>query len=378
LSEGRAARLRRLAAIVFFGIVVIYGARHFTAITQAPQFQIHSDDTILLYRFAHWPRPVSPEDRYDYVHGLDHPALDRWVLGALLRIAGRMPATVPPEWDFTQSFEWNVEHGRVGPPATVQFVRAANAALMTIAAALMCLALMRAVTPAAGLVAGLFFIVHPSAMEVLWSLGPDALLWPLVAATLYLWVQFGATRAGAIAVGIAAGLATSTKLNGAVTVVAFCAWLLLKRRWRLAVLAGAVAFAVFVAVNPFLWSRGVLGVPKMFAEIISWRMERAALMAAHHPTYQNAPQMVRFFWLMGSWWPTLFLVLVSRRLWRLEPAVFWAASLAVLHGLTVNIPEKRYLYLIDAGLVLGIIAGYWPRRMAWPAYWRRVARRVAR
>jgi hypothetical protein len=251
----------------------------------------------------------------------------------------------------------------------VHFVRVVNAAFMIAAVGLIFAAFARAVSPLAGLLGGFYLALHPAFPTVMWSIGPDPLLWLFVTAALALWVRYGATSRGAIAVAIAGGLAASAKLDGALVVAGYCLWLLARRQPRRAVLSGAIALALFVLVNPILFSRGVLGVPGMLWNMFYWRGTRTAMMTLNYPAYAAAPRWYIPFYLMGSWWTLVPLLLVSPRLWRLEPAVFWAVVFAVGHIALVTVPEPRYTLYIDAGVALGLIAGYWPggllQRLAW-------------
>lgn len=367
--DGRQAS--RLMTLVLLAVVVFAAAQHFIGLAQNPLYQVHSDDLVWMYRFQHLPYAAAPGDDPEHTHGLDQPALERYVFHFLLKWTGRLPADKLPEWDYNQDFNWNVSQGRVAPPDAVHFVRVVNAAFMIAAAVLIFLALAKAVSPLAGFVGGLYFTVHPATVDVTWSIGSDPLLWMLMPAALLIWLYRGKSLGGAIAVGIVTGLAASAKINGGVVVVGYCAWVLLKRRPLLAVAAGTAALVTFVALNPVVFGRGILGVPASLNEILTWRHTRSLQMAAHYQGYADAPRWRLFYYLLGPWWPLLALILVSPRLWRLEPVVFWAAALTILHALTVTAPLPRYKLPIDAGLVLGVIAAYWPCELPvkWP--WRR-------
>jgi len=382
---------RRLFTLVLLGALALVAGRSFLAVADRSDYQVHSDDLTWMWRFVEKPRAAlpsqptdyravsylpgqgqAPQSDLDYIWGLDQPALERWVFHGLLHISGRFPETLPEKnWDYTHDLRWNVENGNVGPPDAVHFVRVVNAAFMILAVVLIFAALARAVSPLAGLIAGLYFVLHPSVTVTMWSIGPDPLLWLLMAAGLALWVWQGATWRGAVLVGVVGGLAASAKLNGALVIVGFCLWLVLKRRPLLALLAGVLALAVFVVVNPILFSRGVTGLPGMLWEMARWRSVRTGMMMQGYPAFAAAPRWYIPFYLLGAWWALVPLLVVSQRLWRFEPAVFWAATLAIGHLALVTVPEPRYTLLIEAVLVTGLIAGYWPKRLEIPAAWRR-------
>jgi len=395
----RMAQLRRLWTLLLLFLLVWAAGQRFLGVAQDPQYAVHSDDLLWMWRFARLPRAALPTrnvdysrleyphsaglpaaDR-DYVHGIDQSALERWIFHYLLAWTGKLPRDLPDiQWDYERDYAWNLAQGNVAPPDAVRFVRVVNAAFMIGAVILAFAAIARAATPLAGLVAGAYMVLHSAIVDILWSIGSDPLLWLCLAAALLLWVFFGASLRGAILVGLAGGLAASAKINGSVIVLGYVLWLAFKNRTRLALLAGAVALAVFVLINPILFSRGVFGVPWMLWEMLSWRASRAELFAAHYRAYAGAPQWKVVFYLLGSWWPLLPLLLLSRRFWRLDPAVFWATALVIGHAATVTAPVARYTFPLQAGLVLGLLAAYWPARVPFVRSvflraWKRLLRR---
>ena len=354
----------------------------------APAFQIHSDDLIWMWRFKNLPRPSlptrdteyikmkylpgagTPYDDLSYIHGLDQPALERWVCHFLLKVSGRMPESLPQkDWDYDRDFNWNVTQGNVAPPDSVRLVRVANAAFMILAAACLFLALARAVSPLAGLVGSLYLVFHPSLIDVMWSIGSDPLLWLCMCAALLCWTLFEDSRTGLILVSLLGGLAASAKVNGAFIVVGYAVWLALRRKYLYAVLAAAIGLLTFIICNPIVFSRGIFGVPVMLWEFLHWRTVRSSMIAAHYPAFAEAGRWRVMFYLLGVWWPLLPLLIVSRRLWKLDAPVFWAFTLAVGHLLTVSAPLPRYTIAIQEGLALGLIAAYWPKR---PLAWKRL------
>jgi len=391
-DAGRGEWRRYLSIFWTLGLLaaVIFLANwHFYGIAEHPVFDIHSDDVLFLERFMVKPSIVrvepdmpiarmgevpgrggQPRELRLYWHGIDHPALERWVFHYLLKWAGRMPENLPVEpWDYSQSADWNIDRGHVAPPGARRFVRVTNAAFMVAAAALIFVAAARAVTPLAGFLCAAAFIDPLNALghtvEIAWSLGPDPLLWLMMAATLVSWVYLEDSRHGALVTGLAAGLAASTKLNGAFLVIAFVGWLLYKRRWRRALAAGAAAFAVFVLVNPVVWSRGVAGFPRVLWDFVAWGRMRAPAYAAAFAELAGkgwlgarAVILARPLWL---WIILIIALLASKRLRRLEPLVLWAAVIAMAHLLTVPAPAPRYVFPIHAGLIIGVVAAYWPR-----------------
>ena len=233
-------------------LVVAWAAReHFFGIATHPDYDIHSDDVLIIERLKRPPSAAAPTGGFaldqleiplrgdepvanrEYQAGIDHPSLERWLFHYLLSWSGRMPEELPrEEWDYEKSMKWNIDRGIVAPPAARRFVRAVNALFMVLAAIFFYLAVMRSIAPAAGLIVALLFISHGSTFEVCWSLGQDPLLWMIMAAALLLWGCMGVSLKGALWMGIMSGLAASTKLNGAFLTIAFCAWLLCHRKWR--------------------------------------------------------------------------------------------------------------------------------------------------
>ena len=278
------ARLRRMLALILLALIVYAAAEHFAGLAQEPMYQIHSDDLIWIYRFEHLPYAAAPGDEPERTHGIDQGGLERYVFHYLLSWSGKMPSGPLPTWDYDKDFNWNVAQGRVAPPEAVHFVRVANAGFMIVAAALIFIALAWAVHPLAGLVGALFFIGDPGSVEVIWSIGSDPLFWMLSTAVLALWVFLPMSLASAIVIGVAAGLATSAKINAAAVLVAYCLWLLLKRRYLFSGVALAAGIVVFVATNPVLFGSGVLGVP---ATLQRNARVAAAARGAHGPALSD-------------------------------------------------------------------------------------------
>ena len=370
--------------------LVIYTANsHFYGIAEHPYFDVHSDDVLYIERFMLKPAPAAidrdmpvaraaerperggePRELRLYWHGIEHPALERWVFHYLLAWTGRMPESLPEEpWDYSQGHQWNIDRGHVAPAETRWFVRVTNAAFMVAAAALLYVAVARAVTPFAGFLCAMAFVdpvnLLGHTVEIVWSLGPDPLLWLMMAATLVSWVYLKDGWPGAMVTGAAAGLAASSKLNGAFLAVAFCGWLLYRHKWRRAIAAGAVAFAVFVILNPILWSRGVMGIPRVVWDFVAWGRLRAPAYAASFAELAGkgwlgarAVILGRPLWL---WAILIVALLASRRLRKLEAVPLWAAVIALGHLLTVPAPAPRYIFPVQAGLLIGVVASYWPR-----------------
>lgn len=289
-----------------------------------------------------------------------------------------MPESLPEEWDYTQSHDWNVAAGRVAPEQARRMVRVTNAAFMVAAAALIYVAGARAVGPFAGFLCALAFIdpyhLMGHTVAVVWSLGPDCLLWLMMTGMLSLWVYLEDTWAGTLAAGLAAGLATSTKLNGAFLVVVLCAWLLYRRQWQKAMAAGGLALAIFVLLNPVVWSRGTLGIARVLWDFVAWGRIRAPEYAASFAELADrgwlgtrAVILSRPAWLPGwlslwLWMAITIALLASRRMRRVEIMPLWSATIALGHLMSVPAPEPRYVMPIQAGLLIGIAAAYWTRR----------------
>ena len=381
--------LKVFSMLVLLALVIYLANGHFYGIAEHPWFDIHSDDLLFVERFMAAPGAVAidpdmpvaqvgeaperggePRELRLYWHGIDHPALARWGFHYLLKWTGRMPERLGAEsWDYAQGADWNIAMGRVAPPEVRWFVRVTNASFMVAAAALIYIALAHAVTPFAGCLCAVAFIdpwhILGHTVEIVWSLGPDPLLWLMMAAVLVSWVYLEDSWAGAVVTGLSAGLATSTKLNGAFLVVAFCGWLLYKRKWRRALAAGAAAFAVFVIFNPVVWSRGVLGFPRVLLDFIVWGRMRAPDYAASFVQLAGKGWLGARAVILGQplwvWIVLVAALLASKRLRKLEIVPFWAAVIALAHLLTVPAPAPRYVFAIQAGLMIGVVAAYWPR-----------------
>ncbi|MHC4713415.1 MAG: YiiX/YebB-like N1pC/P60 family cysteine hydrolase [Planctomycetota bacterium] len=390
-QEGASPRntWRVLTNLVFLLAVVLIANNHFYGIVEHPWYDIHSDDVLFVERAMVRPavvpvergtslselaeipaRGAEPAYVRPYWHGIDHPALHRWVFHFLLRLTGRMPEQLPEaDWDYSKSRDWNVAEGRIAPAGARWLMRVTNAALMVAAAVFIYLAAARRLDPLAGFVCAVCFVdplnVLGHTIEIVWSLGPDPLLWAVMTAALVVWAYRGGTLSGTICVAVLSGLAASTKLNGAYLVIAFCAWLFLRKKWRLALLAGGVSFVVFVAVNPVIWSRGVFGAPRVLYDFVAWGRLRAGLYARSFDELEGkswfgarAVILGRFWWL---WLAGAVALLAAPRLRRLGIIPFWAAFVSLGHLLTVPAPAPRYVFPIQAGLLIGLVGAYWPK-----------------
>ena len=274
-SEAEAARAerakhwKRLWTLALLCVVAVAAGQRYFGLAQNEMFQIHSDDLLWMYRFKHLPRaarptlpvdyakekylPLSsiPADDLDYIHGMDQPALERWVQHGLLVLTGRMPEELPDaQWDYEKDFGWNVAEGHTAPADAVRLVRVSNAAFMVTAVILVYLAVARSVSATAGLVMGLYMVLHSTIIDVMWSTGSDPLLWMFLGGALFVWVARGATLSGAIIMGLAGGLAASSKINGAVVLAGYAGWAALKGKWRLGILAAGIGLVVFIVGEP--------------------------------------------------------------------------------------------------------------------------------
>lgn len=232
------------------------------------------------------------------------PPLTRYIVGAWLTAYGYDLETMnQPYVSTASSFEVNRQKGRV--PTDDVLARARQPMVILGAGAVALLYLLSALVggSAVGVVAAALALSSPFMRYTLvhvWAEAPLAfflLLSALLAAFgLPRLLGGGRTMIWAVALGVALGLASATKLTGlvgiALTVAGACS-LALWLRWRRgdgagsqrlivwAALAATVALAVFVVVNPYLWRGPAAGLRGMIEE----RRDEMAFQQDQWPEY---------------------------------------------------------------------------------------------
>ena len=203
----------------------------------------------------------------------DQPPFGRYLIGATLWALGNDPMAVNRAYAWSKDRATNEQEGRVPGPHLLQPVRRMMAVLGAASIVGLYLAGRLLEGPITGSVAALLVLVSPL-LQLHFSQArteaPLALLTSIaLAGTLIAarrWESAGRLPRAVWLVGVALGLALSTKLTAALGIIATCGYGALAavreatagrrgagRITLWSVVTGAVALGVFVAVNPFLW-----------------------------------------------------------------------------------------------------------------------------
>jgi len=320
------------------------------------------DENGALDRIKRSPTAFDTPD--DYFYAIDHPALFHWVDRAILA-ALRVPIGDIPKLNLNESYDWNVEHGRIAPRRPVNVLRAAN--VVTLAAALLMLFFLARFL-FGGYIWG-FVVAAPLAIPTTLGTGvggyikSDAHLAFFFALTLYLWVRFHyaarpTTFLRVIIMGIVIGLAISAKLNAGLLFLAYLAYLVITARgvdkaWVSLVFA-LTAFTVFVAVNPVLQRGGLEGALAAIADMFRQRQRTYEL---HRQWFGTMTAADRILFMFPQWYLLAIFALVvahaRRERWFL-PVILWSSFLIIGTALTVEQRFERYLMPIDFGLGVAV------------------------
>lgn len=347
-------RSRTLLYLTLF--VLLCGPILFYHAANAP---ILEDENLSLSRLK--LSPVAVDDAIGHWHAIDHPALFHWVDRAILRAAGVEIGYVP-EIIPAKGYDWNVAN-RAAPRRPVMVLRYAGAAALTLAA--VCVFFM-ARAAVGGYLWG-FLIALPVVVPpyfgrfVAASIKTDAYLALLIALAglllLRIHLRGRPLRWPDVALmGVVAGLAVSTKLNGGLILIAYAAYLAAVsrgvRRFVLPAAAAAVAFAVFVAVNPIMWHGGAAGWLGVIGEML--RM-RAQVLRIHTNVFGEYGFGDRLLFLFPLWYLlpvfAFFVVKARREKWFL-PVALWAGFLILGTVATTAQPFNRYRVPLDYGMAV--------------------------
>lgn len=327
------------------------------------------DEAAWFQRSQDWP--TSFEDPDAYAWAIDVPAVNRWVYSAVLKSTG---LDVIPEgerrvwtirehkgrpalfaydarWPHTPGFPMTAEAlaererllGAYAPRRAIVAMRLAN--VLAFGGALVCLWL-AAVQVLEGRKLAAALAALPLAVNSLFQAPPTGIAWRLWSGDVYLvlfltgglagllWLArrgMAATWRGAAILGTAAGLAVSSKLTGLLFLWAVMVYLAISargfRRLAMPALCAAVAFAVFVVMNPAFYLTG--RAPwTVCQDMLTRRSTVAAVWTSGHGALSAAEALGE---AVGGLWPMLFLAGLGlwfmRRAWWTLPVALWAAFL---------------------------------------------------
>jgi len=314
---------------------------------------------------------VSPWDNSTYekrFYSTDWPALARWVWRGIFAAGGRRWEEFDDEhYEFrreTPLFPGNIRllEGERAPRGPVYLLRAtAGVFLAGACAAVFFIALRAAGSRAAAFAAALPILFHPATGKwVIGYPGTDAMILFWMVLFLALWMRFHAagtaTRPSrALVMAAVAGLAAGTKINGGLLTVAFAAYLAVncrgfRRVWLTAAFA-AVAFVVFVAINPVLWQPGGGGLVMGIRDILARRVEVMRDQERLHPAARSMYFDARLWALPLVPWAGLAIYLVRRGKW-VVPTAYWSIIIFAGSYVTLNRYDARLGFPLDAAVLV--------------------------
>ena len=314
---------------------------------------------------------VSPWDNSTYekhFYSIDWPAFSRWVCRGVFAVTGRRWQEFDDEHYIfdrqSPSYPGNIRlfDGERAPRGPVYVVRVVDACFLAMACAAAFFLGMRVVGSAlGGLAAGLPFLFHPAAGQwLIGYIGTDAMLLFWMVAFVALWVRFhlsgtACTASRVMILAAVAGLAAATKINGGLLTVAF-AWYLVARgkgrtRFLLAPAFCAVAFLVFVALNPVLWQPGGGGLVEGMKDIFARRAD-----VMKNQEFLNPLPPISYFATRWALWPLIgvagaALYFVRREEW-LVPVSYWAVTVFAGSYFTLNRYDARLGFPLDAAVII--------------------------
>jgi len=322
---------------------------------------------------------MNPDDRF---YAVDVPGFNRWIYWPMFRITGlyRVPPGEPECWSVRggriyfkgtfnnpawprnpteEQFQWFVHrHGRYAPRSSMMALRFTNIAVYGVMlAALWWTARAALKSPWLALLA-----VSPVALTPAFNLNLAFVTWSgdifmlaAVAVTLAAWTRFhlagaATSRKAIIVTGILCGIAAGSKLNGILVLAAYCLYLAIVSRSfsRLAnpAMAAAIAFAVFLAVDPVVF----LYPDRAPWQVLTMMVVRRGQVVADWTRREGPLAWAEFYSHALFWWPMLPAAVWAfwkcrRRAWFL-PLALWCGVMVVgtLVGvLEVNRADDEYL-----------------------------------
>ncbi len=316
-------------------------------------------------------RNATYEERF---YSIDWPAFARWVWRGVFTVTGwRWPEFDDAHYEFDPAVPLYPKNlfpngatpadAAACPRGPVFVLRAVSAAFLASACVvLFFLARWLFKSAGAGLAAALPVLAHPAMGQ--WAVGypgTDAMLIFWMVAFLAVWTAWHASGAAwtarrVLVVALVAGLAAATKINGGLLTVAFAMYMLAfgppRRKWWLAALFAAGAFAVFVAVNPVLWQPGAGGLVRGIRDIFARRravMEEQERFLAVAAPWVYFKARIAFAALV----PLAAYALYRARNERwMTPVAVWSAVLAAGSYVMLNRYDARLALPIDLALAV--------------------------
>ncbi len=229
----------------------------------APQVPFHPDESTYLFTaqdgIEFWSRPWrlfyrGSGDRREHYRLVDPPLL-RWYVGTVLGLLGLAP--LPVDWDWGASWAVNQARGAVPDARLLATARQAVTLLVLLAAPGVALAACRLRGPLAGLLAGLYFMLHP----LVWLHGRRVMMeGPLLFGVAWFLAALTAPRLRAWLLGLTLGLSLAAKQT-ALALFVPALWRVGKEMRppraaaRGAVTVLALGLGVYFLLSPVFWNR---------------------------------------------------------------------------------------------------------------------------
>jgi hypothetical protein len=315
--------------------------------------------------------PCQFHSKWAYGAAVDLPAVNRWLYGSALRATGLH--TLPcPRADYSKTLEQNRAEGRVAPWRAVMVMRSVNVVVLcAMVGTLYCAAYLVVGSRWWALAAVIPVVASKTfSMRLTEKVAPDAMLLCMMALTLAPWLAWhlrgdiGKWKMG-LYLGLLAGLATATKLNGGLLVIALVVYFAITcGKWErvfVPLMTTGAAFAVFVLVNPVMW----YGYIPVFSPTVDMLARRFVIMAIKAAQY-GPMSFTDFAQQALPTWPLLPLMLAVffaawRQPWFL-PVACWGGALAIGTFFTIGVPVQHYLAPLELGLyfpaALALVSNY--------------------
>jgi len=301
-----------------------------------------------------------------YYFCIHHPTVARLAYRVVLRSAGFCD---PPAKRYNDriTYDENCRLGNILPVQMRELLRATNAAFVLAALVLAYFALLQ-VCPSRflALLALLPIVYEPSITGAFNStvgyIGTDAILLFMLVLFLFAWLHMGDRGPGsAVVLGILGGLAASTKYNGVLAPLAAMAYFAVRQTgWRRVtrpLVTGAVAAAVFVALNPIYLAGGPAWAWKVFGDTLR------VLSAGQKPEALQGMTVNGFSERLLLMFPdVVFLlpvVVLMSGVWRsrgLLQVIFWAAFLMGGNLIALRLFLPTYAAPVRLAFLLALMA----------------------
>jgi len=302
-----------------------------------------------------------------YYQCIDHPSVARIVYRKALGIMG-VRSLPMEEWDYAADALENVAKGRVLPYEVRIGLRMVNFAFFAAALCMAFFGLKKILGNRLLAVLGaLALALEPSATRTLNGvvpyIGADAIFYFWVMATWLTWLE--ARReglAGAALVGLVAGVATSTKINGAFLVVGAAAYFAaystgLRRVWY-ALAAGLCAVGAFLALNPIYFGGGWAWGAQVFRDTIAARFYvRETQVATEWGKYTRVEVILATLPHVYFLVPAAGIMALSRRERWFGATAFWSGSIIAGNLALMYMFMPRHAAPVRAAFLTAFAAG---------------------